>query len=126
MSGRRARLVMGNLEYTVVAYAAAAAALLIACAVSDAALWGYDAATWVAVAGLALGPQLLGHTLINFALRDIDVVSVSVSIMVEPVIATVLALLLLNESPPALVVPGGVLLLAGVYAVTTSQASVRA
>jgi drug/metabolite transporter (DMT)-like permease len=116
---------MGNLEYTVVAYAAAAAALLVACLVSDVALWSYDSATWVAVAGLALGPQLLGHTLINFSLRDIDVVSVSVSIMVEPVIATVLALLLLKESPPALVVPGGALLLAGVYAVITSQASAR-
>ena len=125
MSGRRARLVMGNLEYTVVAYAAAAAALLVACLVSGVALWGYDAATWVAVAGLAVGPQLLGHTLINFSLRYIDVVSVSVSIMVEPVIATVLALLLLKESPPALVVPGGVLVLAGVYAVITSQASER-
>jgi drug/metabolite transporter (DMT)-like permease len=117
---------MGNLEYAVVAYLAAAAALLVACLWSGAALSGYDAPTWAGVAGLVAGPQLLGHTLINFALRDIDVVSVSVAIMVEPVIATVLALLLLGESPPALVLPGGALLLAGVYAVTTSQASAGA
>ncbi|MDQ3216374.1 MAG: DMT family transporter [Actinomycetota bacterium] len=125
MTGRSARLVMGTLEYAVIAYAAAAAALLVACLATDAALWGYDAATWAAVAGLVAGPQLLGHTLINFALRDIDVVSVSISIMAEPVIATVLALLLLKEAPPPLVVPGGLLLLAGIYVVLTSQAAER-
>jgi drug/metabolite transporter (DMT)-like permease len=126
MTGRRARLLMGTLEYAVVAYAAAAAALLVACLVTGAALWGYDAETWASVAGLVVGPQILGHTLINFALRDIDVVSVSISIMAEPVIATVLALLLLKETPPPLVVPGGLLLLAGIYVVTTAQAAARA
>ena len=126
MTGRRARLVMGTLEYAVVAYAGAAAALLVACLVTRAALWGYDAETWASVAGLVVGPQILGHTLINFALRDIDVVSVSISIMAEPVIATVLALLLLKEMPPPLVVPGGLLLLTGIYVVTTSQAAARA
>ena len=126
MTGRRARLVMGTLEYAVIAYAAAAAALLVACLITGAALWGYDVETWASVAGLVVGPQILGHTLINFALRDIDVVSVSISIMAEPVIATVLALLLLKETPPPLVVPGGLLLLAGIYVVTTSQAAARA
>lgn len=126
MTGRRARVVMGTLEYAVVAYAVAAAALLVACLATGAALWGYDAVTWASVAGLVAGPQILGHTLINFALRDIDVVSVSISIMAEPIIATVLALLLLKEAPPALVVPGGLLLLAGIYVVTTSQAAARA
>ena len=126
MTGRRARLAMGTLEYAVVAYAVAAAALLVACLATGAALWGYDAVTWASVAALVAGPQILGHTLINFALRDIDVVSVSISIMAEPVIATVLALLLLKEAPPPLVVPGGLLLLAGIYVVTTSQAAARA
>lgn len=126
MTGRKARLAMGTLEYAVVAYTAAAAVLLIACLATGAALWGYDAVTWASVAGLVVGPQILGHTLINFALRDIDVVSVSISIMAEPVIATVLALLLLKEAPPPLVVPGGLLLLAGIYVVITSQAAARA
>ncbi|MDQ3660918.1 MAG: DMT family transporter [Actinomycetota bacterium] len=125
MTGRRARLAMGTLEYAVVAYAAAAAALLLTCLATGAALWGYDASTWAAVAGLVVGPQLLGHTLINFALGDIDVVSVWIAVMAEPVIATVLALLLLDEVPPPLVLPGGLLLLAGIYVVLTSQASAR-
>jgi drug/metabolite transporter (DMT)-like permease len=125
ITGRRARLVMGTLEYAVVAYAAAAAALLVACLATGAALGGYDAPTWAGVAGLVVGPQLLGHTLINFALRDIDVVSVWIAVMAEPVIATVLALLLLNEVPPPLVLPGGLLLLAGIYVVLTSQAAAR-
>jgi drug/metabolite transporter (DMT)-like permease len=45
--------------------------------------------------------------------------------MAEPVIATVLALLLLDELPSPLVLPGGLLLLAGIYVVLTSQAAAR-
>jgi drug/metabolite transporter (DMT)-like permease len=41
--------------------------------------------------------------------------------MAEPVIATVLAFLLFDEVPPALLYPGGAAILAGIYLTSTSR-----
>ena len=119
LAGRRARRSLGVVEYAVVAYASSALILVAACAVSGASLGGYPPRTWLALAGLVLGPQLLGHTVINFVLRDIDATTVSVVVMAEPLIAIGLALVLLGEIPPPLAVPGGAVLLAGIYLVST-------
>jgi drug/metabolite transporter (DMT)-like permease len=121
LAGRRARQHTGILEYAVIAYAIAAVLLLFSCVAGGVELWGYDARTWWAIAGLIVGPQLLGHTIINLVLKDIDVTTVSVSIMAEPVIATVLAFLLFDEVPPALLYPGGAAILAGIYLTSTSR-----
>lgn len=70
---------------------------------------------------MIVGPQLLGHTFINFALRAIDATRVSVAIMAEPVVATILAYFLFQETPSWLAYPGGVAILIGIYLVTTVQ-----
>jgi drug/metabolite transporter (DMT)-like permease len=121
LAGRRARQDIGILEYAVIAYATAGALLLGSCLIGGVALWGFDARTWWAIAGIVIGPQLLGHTFINLVLKDIDVTTVSVSIMAEPVIATVLAFLLFDEVPPALLYPGGAAILAGIYLTSTAR-----
>lgn len=118
LAGRRARQDLGILEYAVVTYGVAAVLLAPACVLLDAPFAGYDARTWWAIAGLIAGPQLLGHTMINFALAEIDATTVSMSVMAEPVVATILAFVLFSETPSALVYPGGVLILAGIYLVT--------
>jgi drug/metabolite transporter (DMT)-like permease len=118
LAGQRSRQTLGILEYAVVTYGVAAAILLVACVARDAPLTGYPAGTWWAIAGLIVGPQLLGHTVINFVLADIDATTVSMSIMAEPVVATVLAYFLFSEVPSALVYPGGAAILAGIYHVT--------
>ena len=118
MAGQVARQRLGNVEYATVTYAVAAVVLIPAVVLGGAELAGYDGTTWVALASLIVGPQLLGHTLINYALRDIGATTVSVAIMAEPVIATLLALALFGEVPPALAYPGGVAILAGIYLVS--------
>src|SRR5918992_1225570 len=121
LAGRKARRSMGIVEYAVVAYACSSALLGAACLVAGVPLAPYGSSTWLALAGLVVGPQLLGHTVINFVLRDIDATTVSVVVMAEPLIATALAYALLDEVPPALALPGGALLLAGIYLVSTSS-----
>jgi drug/metabolite transporter (DMT)-like permease len=121
LAGRRARQGIGILEYAVIAYASAGILLLLSCLVGGVELWGYGARTWWAIMGIVIGPQLLGHTIINLVLKDIDVTTVSVSIMAEPVIATVLAFLLFEEVPPALLYPGGAAILAGIYLTSTAR-----
>jgi len=118
LSGQIARRDLGILEYAVVTYALAAVMLGLACLIGDVPLWGYSAQTWWAIAGIVAGPQLLGHTLINYVLRDINATTVSVAIMAEPVIATALAFWLFEETPTWLAYPGGVAILVGIYAVS--------
>jgi drug/metabolite transporter (DMT)-like permease len=117
--GAQARRTMGIVEYAVVTYTTAGLLVLAVCLVGDVPLWGYDAQTWWAIVGSVIGPQLLGHTLINATLSHIDTTTVAVTIMAEPVIATALAYFIFSESPSLLLYPGGVLILAGIYLVTT-------
>lgn len=121
MAGQVARRTLGILEYAVVTYAVAGVLLLVVCIVAGVDLVGYPAGTWLAIAGLVVGPQLLGHTVINLVLSDIDATTVSVTIMAEPVIATALAYLLFDEVPTWLLYPGGVAILAGIYMVSTAR-----
>jgi drug/metabolite transporter (DMT)-like permease len=118
LAGQRSRQTLGILEYAVVTYGVSAVVLAVACVGAGTPLAGYPAGTWWAIAGIVAGPQLLGHTMINFVLADIDATTVSMTIMAEPIVATVLAYLLFSEAPAALVYPGGVAILLGIYQVT--------
>ena len=119
LAGAAARRTLGIAEYAVITYTAAGVLLLAVCLLGDIPLWGYGAQTWWAIAGSVIGPQLLGHTLINATLSDIDTTTVAVTIMAEPIIATVLAFFIFSESPSLLIYPGGALILIGIYFVTT-------
>lgn len=119
MAGAAARRTLGIVEYAVVAYGVAALLLAPVCLLAGVELGGYGGATWMALAGIIVGPQLLGHTVINLVLKDIDATTVSVTIMAEPVIATVLAFVLFDEVPGLLIYPGGAAILAGIYLVST-------
>jgi drug/metabolite transporter (DMT)-like permease len=67
------------------------------------------------IALLALVPQLLGHTSINWVLGYLSAVIVSIAILAEPVITTALATVVLDEYPTPFELAGGALVLAGVY-----------
>ena len=66
---------------------------------SGAQLWGYSATTWFWLFVITLGPQLLGHTVLNWALEYVRAPIVSGAVLAEPVIAALLAWLVLAEKP---------------------------
>ena len=70
-----------------------------------------------------LGPQLLGHTLVNRVLSTISPVIVSVAILFEIVGAALLAWLAFDEVPPASAVPAALLIAAGVVLVVRANPS---
>jgi drug/metabolite transporter (DMT)-like permease len=124
IAGREARRTLGILPYAVVTYAIAAVLLLPPTLIDGQDLFAYDAGTWVALAAIVIGPQLLGHTIINLVLDDLDATTVSISIMVEPIIASVLAFFLFSETPSALIYPGGLAILVGIYLASTRARAV--
>jgi drug/metabolite transporter (DMT)-like permease len=118
MAGQLARRRLGFLEYSIVAYGVAATLLGPAALVAGSEFTGFSSQTWWAIVALIVGPQLAGHTLINATLKQLHATTVTVTIMAEPVIAIVLAYLLFDEVPSALMVPGGAAILAGIYLVS--------
>ena len=113
--GRELRRRLAVLPYAWPVYSIAAVALLVVALASGHTFLGYSGATFGWLVLLALVPQLLGHTSLNWVLAHISATLVAVAVMAEPVIATLLALLILSETPPASSLAGGVLVLAGVY-----------
>ncbi len=113
--GRRVRPQVSWLRYIGTVYPATAILLLAAALLAGDPLTGFSTKTFVMMGMLALGPQLIGHSAINWSLAFISAVVVAMAILLEPVGATVLAALVLGEWPSAAEVVGGMLVLVGVY-----------
>jgi len=113
--GRALRGRVSLLAYIWFAYTSAAMLLLMAAAASRQAVMGYSSVAYVAVLALALGPQLLGHTAFNWALRHLSATFVAVSILGEPVGSALLALFLFGERFAPLQLAGFALLLGGIF-----------
>jgi len=77
-------------------------------------------ALWVILA-MALGPQLLGHIGFTWAIRYVPATIVGAVILLEPVGATVLGVIVLDEWPQAIEAAGAVVIAAGVYLATTQS-----
>jgi len=112
--GRRLRQRLSIVAYIWPVYAAAAVVLLAICWLSGQRLSGYTPATYLMILLLAVGPQLLGHSSLNYALGQLPATLVTVAALGEPVGSAVLALLLLGEVPGWPVLAGGVLILVGI------------
>jgi len=121
VAGRRARANLSLGAYAGVVYPAAAAALLLGAGLGGVPLIGYPARTWAALALLALVPQLVGHSLLNWSLRWLSAPFVAVAVLGEPVIATLLAIPILGETPGLLQAAGAALTLAGVALAATGE-----
>ena len=100
--------------YVGVAYAVAAVVLLPLPLLLGHAYVGYGVASAGWIVALALVPQLVGHTGINFAMKHLDPTKVATATLMEPVGAGLAAWLLFTEVPAVLTVVGAVLVLLGV------------
>jgi drug/metabolite transporter (DMT)-like permease len=93
--------------------ASAAGCLVIGLAVGDLDLLpGAEAQLWLVV--LALSAQVLGWVLIAVSLPRIPAVASSLLLMLQPLLAVLLAALLIDESPSALQLAGAASILAAV------------
>jgi len=74
----------------------------------------YPVRFWVAVVGLALVSQVVGHSSLAWSVQWLSPTLVSVLILFEPVLSTLAAVVLYDEVPGAAVVVGGLVLVLGV------------
>jgi drug/metabolite transporter (DMT)-like permease len=121
MIGRAVRGRLSLTTYATVVYGAAMVTLLIVSAALGQALSGFAPAAYAWVLALALGPQLVGHSILNWALRYLSATFVSVVILAEPVGSGLLAYLILGEVAPVSTLAGGALVLAGLYLASRAE-----
>jgi len=123
LAGRSLRQRVSLVPYVVVVYGVCTVTLFAVVIAEGHPLAGYPPREWALFAGLAVGPGLLGHTVLNWALAHVESSVASVSLLGEPVGATVLAFVLLAEAPTPITLVGGAVVLAGIALTSTGTAS---
>ena len=116
VSGRRLRGTLGLWPYVAVVYGAAFVTLTVIALGRGVPLAGYPPRELAIFAALAVGPMLLGHTGLNFALRFLPAYVVNLTVLGEPIGATVIAMLIpsIREVPGVWTLVGGSVTLCGV------------
>jgi drug/metabolite transporter (DMT)-like permease len=115
--GRELRQRLDLWVYIAIVYGIAALVLLLIVAVDpNTHLTGYPRRDWWIFLALALGPMMLGHTGVNYALRYVRAYVANVVIMAEAVGATIIAWALpaLREVPSPGMLLGALFILAGI------------
>jgi len=110
---------------TFVLYGSSAVLLLALCLLFREPLTGFPAQAWVLILILTLTAQLLGHTLFSRVLATTSATIVSMVILLEAPLSTIIAALFLDQVPPWSLIPAAILLFAGLVLVigsTTKQA----
>ncbi len=115
--GRVVRQKVSWLAYVTPLYAVAALTALAAAVLRGVPLTGYSWSFYAVCAGLALGPQVLGHGSFNYALQRVPAALVGMLALLEPVGASLLAYGLFGEVPPPASIVGMVVVLAAVAVV---------
>lgn len=102
------------LPYVTIVYSVCVLVLFVIVRVEQLALVSYPPREWLLFVGMAVGPGIFGHTVINWALAHVKSSVVSVSLLGEPVGSSLLALILLGEYPGVATVVGGTVVLGGI------------
>ncbi|MCX8095566.1 MAG: DMT family transporter [Caldisericia bacterium] len=63
---------------------------------------------------IALLPQVIGHSIINFSLKFFSPIFISLTILGEPIGATLLGIIFFNEIPKTLEILGAILIILGI------------
>ena len=112
--GRVVRESVSTTVYTFIVYASCAAMLLLFCLVQRNSLFGYGFIGILVGLLLAVFSTILGHSIFSWCLKYFSPSFVSASKLCEPVVAAILAGFLFGETPAALQLAGGALILGGV------------
>ncbi len=119
--GRALRARLSILPYIWLVYSAAAVILLVWMGLSGQSLLGLPPLVYLVLLGLAIGPQLLGHTAFNWAIKYVSPTLVTVAILGEPIGSALLAYLLLQQAIQPLQLLGGAVLLGGIAVATLGE-----
>ena len=125
--GRHMRARFGIWAYVGLAYSACAVTLLALAIATHVPLAPQPSGEIAIFAALAIGPMLLGHTGMNWALKFLPAYVVNLVVLGEPVGATLLGAVIpgIRQVPSVATLIGGSIILAGVLIAAWSTVSTR-
>jgi drug/metabolite transporter (DMT)-like permease len=125
--GRRLRATLDLWPYVSLVYGSCLVVLVGLALIVHAPIGGQPPRELAIFAALAIGPMLFGHTGLNWALKYLPAYVVNLTLLGEPVGATILAALLpgIREVPTMVTLAGGALILSGIY-VTARRTEIAA
>ena len=113
--GRNLRRRLSLLAYVILCYGSAAIVLWAVVLVLRLPIVGFSTGTYAAFAGMALISQIIGHSSYNWALKWFSASLIAVSLLGEPIGATILAYIIFDEGLTWTKVIGGGLILVAIY-----------
>jgi drug/metabolite transporter (DMT)-like permease len=113
--GRNLRRKLSLLAYVIICYGSAAIILWVLVIALGLQVVGFSSGTYAAFAGMALISQIIGHTSYNWALKWFSASLIAVSLLGEPIGATILAYIIFDETLTWTKLVGGSLILAAIY-----------
>jgi drug/metabolite transporter (DMT)-like permease len=115
LCGRRIRQRLKLVFYVTPVYAVSATALTLGSLISGTTLTSFPMREYLLFLTISIVPMILGHTLYNWTLKYLRAPLVSISLVGEPIGATLLAIIILNEVPSLQTLLGGAVTLLGIY-----------
>jgi drug/metabolite transporter (DMT)-like permease len=121
--GRRLRAGLGVWAYVSIVYFAAFVSLLVIALARGVSLGPQPPREIAIFAGLAVGPMLLGHTGMNWALKFLPAYVVNLTVLGEPIGATLLGAFIpaIRQIPTTATLLGGAVVLTGVVIAAENQ-----
>ena len=119
--GRKLRAQIDTFRYVTIVYSVAAVATLLLVVFYRNSLINYPPQTFILFVAIAMIPQVIGHTSLNWALKYFSATTVSILTLAEPIGASILALLILGEQLALLKIIGGGIIISGVLMVLVGE-----
>lgn len=121
IAGSKVREQLSTSSYTAACYGICAAALALACVIGQVEMLNFSTSTWLAIIGVTVCAQLLGHSVLNHLLAVMSPGLISLTLLLEVPGAALLAGVFLDQTPPIGVYFGLALILAGLAVVVTRR-----
>jgi drug/metabolite transporter (DMT)-like permease len=119
--GRNLRRKLSLLPYIFICYGSAALILWIIVLALGLPISGFSTGTIAAFWGMALIAQIIGHSTYNWALKWLSAGLIAVSLLGEPIGATILAYIIFDEGLTVYKAIGGIFILAAIYIAASSE-----
>jgi drug/metabolite transporter (DMT)-like permease len=120
--GKRVRSNFNLIPYIFFVYSFSGIILLAVALITRQNLFIHSSKAYLLLFLIALIPQVIGHTAYNWALKYLSASFIAISILGEPIFATIFAYFILREVPSMLEIVGAILIMSGIYFSTKTEA----
>ncbi|HNZ82574.1 MAG TPA: DMT family transporter [Sedimentibacter sp.] len=101
--------------YVLIVYSVSAIALFFMCFASGTPVYPYPLKEFALFFLLAFFSSILGHTVYNYLMKYYSSTLISITTLMEPVFASLMAMIIFKEIPSAYTVLGGIIIIGGIY-----------